>query len=99
MGKRKIDIRQSVAQSIAEVAWFIESKGMVATAEKFSDSVYDFIELLADDRVTHSNCRDPHRNLLGMKCINFSKKYTVVFTETENLVVVHEFLPSKLIRW
>lgn len=35
-------VKHSVADSIAEIAWFIESKGMVATAEKFADNVYDF---------------------------------------------------------
>jgi hypothetical protein len=37
MGKRKVVVKQSVADSIAEIAWFIESKGLIATAEKFSD--------------------------------------------------------------
>ena len=42
MGQREIIIKESVADSIAEIAWYIESKGMVATAEKFADDVYDF---------------------------------------------------------
>ena len=53
MGKRKIVIRESVAESIAEAAWFIESKGLIVTAEKFSDSVYDFIDTLSDDMVAY----------------------------------------------
>ena len=47
MGDRKITVKQSVADSIAEIAWFIESKGMIKTAEKFSDHVYDFIGKLS----------------------------------------------------
>jgi hypothetical protein len=39
MGKRKIIVKESVAKSIAEIAWFIESKGLLKTAEKFSDAV------------------------------------------------------------
>ena len=46
MGSRKITVRESAADSIAEVAWFIESYGMIATAEKFTDDVYDFIETI-----------------------------------------------------
>ena len=42
MGIRKISVRQSVADNISSVAWFIESKGMVKTAEKFVDTIYDF---------------------------------------------------------
>jgi hypothetical protein len=99
MGKRKIVVRQSVAESIAKIAWYIESKGFVATAEKFSDDVYDFINRLADDRVMHSICKEPVRNLMGQKCKTFKKKYTIVFFETFETITVCEFIPSKLIRW
>jgi hypothetical protein len=56
---RKITIRESVAVSIAQVALFIESKGMIATAEKFSDSAYDFIEALANEKLIHNVCKEP----------------------------------------
>ncbi|MEO5570883.1 MAG: hypothetical protein ABIT08_15885 [Bacteroidia bacterium] len=59
MGKRKIVIKQSVADSIARIAWFIESQGLIMTADKFSDSVYDFIDQMADDRRGFSICREP----------------------------------------
>ncbi len=98
MGRRKITIRQSVAESIAEAAWFIESKGLVATAEKFSDAVYDVIEALAHDMVVHPLCREPDRNSMGMKCLTF-KKYTLVFIETEKEITICEFIPAKLIHW
>jgi hypothetical protein len=35
MGSRKITVKQSAADSISEIAWFVQSKGMVKTAEKF----------------------------------------------------------------
>ena len=35
MGSRKITVKESAAESIAAIAWFIESKGMIATANKF----------------------------------------------------------------
>lgn len=98
MGKRKIVIRESASQSIAEVAFFIESKGMVDTAEKFVDAVYDFIETLSDERLTHAICKEPVRNLLGLKCKSF-KKYSVVFDESEDEITICEFLPSKMIKW
>ena len=99
MGKRKVVVRESVADNIAEIAWFIESKGLVATAEKFSDDAYDFISQLADDRVTHSLCKEPLRNLMGQKCKTFKKKYTIVFYEDDEKIVLCEFVPSKLIVW
>ncbi|WP_315813980.1 hypothetical protein [Paraflavitalea speifideaquila] len=43
MGKRKVVVKESAAESIATVAWFIESQGLIATAEKWVDRVYDFL--------------------------------------------------------
>jgi hypothetical protein len=48
MGSRKITIKQSAADSIAEIAWFVQSKGIVKTAEKFSDDAHDFIFTLSN---------------------------------------------------
>jgi hypothetical protein len=61
VGQRKVIIKESVADSIAEIAWYIESKGLVATAEKFADDVYDFILKLADSRRNYPICREPER--------------------------------------
>ena len=99
MGKRKVVVKESAANSIAEIAWYIESKGMLATAEKFTDEAYDFINALADGRHIHSPCKEPLRNLLGQKCKTFKKKYTIVFFEDEEDIIVCEFIPSKLIIW
>lgn len=99
MGSRKVIVKRSAAENIAAVAWFIESKGMVATAEKFTDKVYDFLESLSDERKSYALCRDPQRSLLGYKCVSYRKKYTVVFFETEDEIIIAEFISSKLIRW
>ena len=99
MGKRKVVVRESIAKSIAQVSWFIESKGLVATAEKFSDDAYDFIGALADDRIVHAFCKEPLRHLIGQKCKTFRKKYTIVFFEEDEKITVCEFIPSKLIVW
>jgi len=89
---------QSVADSIADIAWFIESKGLPATAEKFSDAVYDYFEQMADERRIYSKCKDVNRAFLGFKCVPFRKKYTIVFIETTSQITICEFLPSKLIK-
>lgn len=57
MGRREIIVKQSAADGIAEIAWYIESKGLVATAEKFADNVYDFFIKLSDPRRSHATCR------------------------------------------
>lgn len=99
MGKRKIVIGVSASRSIAEISFFIESKGMLATAEKFSDNVHNFFESLADDRKSYGFCRDKKRMELGLKFVNYLKKYTIVFIENKDLLHIREFIPSKLIWW
>ncbi len=99
MGRRKIIIKQAAADNIAAIAWFIESKGMIATADKFADDVYDFFIKVGDTRRSYPLCRDLQRALLGYKCIPYKKKYTIVFIETESEIIICEFISSKLIYW
>lgn len=99
MGRRKIIVKQTAADNIAAIAWFIESKGMLATADKFADDVYDYFIKISDTRKSYSLCREPQRSLLGYKCIPYKKKYTVVFVETKSEIIICEFISSKLIHW
>ncbi|HUZ60598.1 MAG TPA: hypothetical protein VMU83_17635 [Hanamia sp.] len=99
MGRRKIIVKQIAADNIAAISWFIESKGMITSANKFTDDVYDFFIQIADNLVSHSLCRDAKRAILGYKCISFKKKYTVVFIESETELIICEFILSKLIYW
>ncbi|MCP9754194.1 hypothetical protein EGI26_03320 [Lacihabitans sp. CCS-44] len=99
MGKRKIRIKKSASESISSISFYIESKGLAKTAEKFSDSVYDFIEKLNSEFINHRLCREKNRAALGLKCVNFQKRYTIVFFENEKEIIITEFRPSKLIFW
>lgn len=99
MGQREIIIKESVADSIAEIAWYIESKGLVATAEQFADDVYDFFVKLSDSRRNYAACRDPERAIIGYKCIPYKRKYTIVFWESDDELIICEFIPSKNIHW
>lgn len=74
-------------------------KGMIQTAENFSDSIYDFIEALSDERKSYPLCKDPRRSQLGFKCVNYNKKYTIVLIESESEITICEFIASKLIWW
>ena|ERR1700754_15805 len=99
MGFRKIIIRQSAAESIAAISWYLESEGLLATAEKFADDTYDFIAKLGDNRKSYRVCRDPERDALGYKCIPYKKKYTIVFIELDTEIIICEFVLSKMIYW
>jgi hypothetical protein len=74
-------------------------QGLIATAEKFTDGVYDFLIKLSDSRRSHAICRDPSRAFLGYKCVSYKRKYTIVFIETDDELVICEFIPSKNIHW
>jgi plasmid stabilization system protein ParE len=99
MGFRKITIKQSAAESIAEISWYLESEGLLAAAEKFTDDAYDFIEELGDSRKGYRRCREPMRDALGFKCIPYKKKYTIFFIELDTEIIVCEFILSKRIHW
>ncbi len=99
MGSRKITVKLSAAESIAAIAWFIESKGMIATANKFTDAAYDFLKTLANSIKSYPLCREPQRASAGYKCITYKKKYIIVFIETDTEIVICEFISSKLIYW
>jgi plasmid stabilization system protein ParE len=99
MGSRKIILKQSAADSISQIAWFIESKGLKNTAEKFADDVYDFIEKLKDERKSFAVCKEPVRAALGYKSIPCKKKYTIFFIESDKEIIICEFISSKLLHW
>ncbi|HTD40282.1 MAG TPA: hypothetical protein VK671_06650 [Mucilaginibacter sp.] len=99
MGFREVIIRQSAVESIAAISWYLESEGLLATAEKFADDVYDFITKLGDSRKGYRTCREAERNLMGYKCVPYKKKYTIVFIELDQEIIVCEFIQSKQIHW
>ena len=99
MGRRKVTVKESVAASIAAIAWFIGSKGLIATAERFTDGVYDYFIKLSDDTRSYAICREPERAALGYKCIPYKKKYTIVFIESDKELIICEFISSKMIYW
>ena len=99
MGSRKVTIKQSVAESIASIAWYIESKGLIVTAEKFTDEVYDYFLKLTDTNRSYAVCRELKRAALGYKCVPYKNKYTIVFIETDSELTICEFILSKLIYW
>ena len=99
MGFRKVIIRKSAAESIAEIAWYLESEGLLATAERFTDEAYDFMAKLGNSMKGYRPCRDPEREAIGYKCIPYRKKYTIVFIELDTEIIICEFILSKRIYW
>ena len=65
----KSNFKTDCADNIAAIACYIESKGMIATADKFADDVYDYFIKVSDTRKSYPLCREPQRAFLGFKCI------------------------------
>ena len=60
MGNRKVSILEPAAEAVADVALFIESRGLPKTAKKFVDEVFRFFEKLSDEMKYTYNYSTPN---------------------------------------
>lgn len=98
MGKRKVSILEPAAIAVAQVAWFIESKGLPATAKKFVDSAFDFFANLSNESLEHRPCKYLQWKELGYRCVNFQKKYVVAYLSLEKEIIICDFVSAKLLK-
>ena len=98
MGKRKVSILEPAATSVAEIAMFIESRGLPMTAKKFVDEAFAFFEKLSDDRITHHPCNYNPWKWMDYRCIAYKKKYVVAYLSKESEIVICDFVSAKLLR-
>ena len=59
MGRSSILVKHSDVDGITAIAWFIASKGMIATSEKSTDNIYDFFIKIADKQKFPSRGQQP----------------------------------------
>jgi plasmid stabilization system protein ParE len=98
MGKRKVSILEPAATAVAEIAWFIENKGLPQTAKKFVDNVFIFFDKLADERIEHKPCIYRNWKDLGYRCVPYKKKYIIAYLTQEKEIVICDFVSSKLLK-
>ena len=98
MGKRKVRILEPAATAVAEIAFFIEAKGLTKTAMNFVDEAYDFFDKLSDDRLEHRPCVYSPWKSLNYRCVTFSKKYMVAYLSTAKEIIICEFVSSKILK-
>lgn len=98
MGKRKVTILEPAATAVAEIAFFVESKGLTLTAKKFVIEVFTFFEKLSDDRIQHRACTYSKWNSLGYRCITYKKKYSIAYLSLSSEIVICEFVSAKLLK-
>lgn len=98
MGKRKVSILESAAEAVADVAYFIESKGMPTTAKKFIDEAFEYFEKLSYDIVEHKPCNYNNQwKYLGYRCVTY-KKYVVAYLSQKGEIIICDFVASKLLK-
>ena len=98
MGKRKVSILETAADAVADIAMFIESKGMPETAKNFVDNAFEFFEKLSDEMIEHKPCN--YTNLwkyLDYRCVTY-KKYVVAYLSQQNEIIICDFVASKLLK-
>ena len=97
MGKRKVSILEPAATSVAEIAWFIEHKGLPKTAKKFVDELFGFFQTLSDDRIKHKPCSNGKWKALNYRCISY-KKYVIAYLDLQKEIVICEIAPAKMLK-
>ena len=91
MGKRKVTILEPAVEEVARIALYIEGEGLPKTAKRFVDEVFAFFESLSDERIIHRPCKHPAWKGLGLRCVNFRKKYIVSYLDNTNEIIICEF--------
>ena len=99
MGKRKVSILEPASSAVAEIAYFIESKGLPQTAKKFVDEAFEFFDKLSGDFSVHKPCVYEAWKKLNYRCVSYRKKYVVAYLSLKNEIVICEFVSAKLVYW
>lgn len=97
MAQRKISVLEKARDEIAYISYFIESKGMPATAKKFVDDCLLFFERLGDPKIRHRSCSYIVWSIQGYRCATFRKKFVVAFIDTEDEIFICDFAPLKML--
>jgi hypothetical protein len=79
MAQRKVSIQDKAVDEVASVAYFIEGKGLPATAKKFVDAAFKFFDTLGNDSITYKPCTFALWKELNYRCAPFKKKFVVAY--------------------
>ncbi len=97
MAQRKVSILDKVAEEVAYIAYFVESKGLPKTAKRFVDDSFNFFQKLGDTRATHKPCSFLPWSDQGYWCATFRKKYSVAYLDLADEIVICDFALQKLL--
>jgi hypothetical protein len=98
MGKRKVTILEPAVEEVARISLYIEGEGLPTTAKRFVDDAFVFFESLSDERIIHRPCKHPAWKGLGLRCVNFRKKYIVSYLDNMDEIIICEFALQKTLK-
>lgn len=98
MGKRKVTILEPAVEEVARIAMYIEGEGLPQTAKRFVDDAFEFFDSLSDERIIHRPCKHPAWKGLGLRCVNFRKKYVVSYLDNSDEIIICEFALQKSLK-
>jgi len=79
MGKRKVTILETAVAAVAEIALYIEGRGLPQTAKKFVDNAFKFFEHLSDDIMEHKPCTNDLWKDLDYRCVTYIYRFDCLF--------------------
>lgn len=97
MAQRKITILDKAVEEVANVAFFIEGKGLPVKAKKFVDSAFLFFEKLGNSPISYKPCSYSFWKALGYRCAPFRKKFVVAYLDLDDEVVICDFALQKML--
>jgi plasmid stabilization system protein ParE len=97
MAQRKVTILDKAVEEVANVSYFIEGKGLPATAKKFVDSAFTFFENLGKTPVTHKPCSFALWKELNYRCAPFRKKFVVAYLNLDDEIIICDFALQKML--
>ncbi len=99
MGKRKVSNLEPAAEAVADVAFFIESKGLPTTAKIFVHETFAFFEKIADQIIEHKPCNynNVWKHHLNYSCVTY-KKYVIAYLSQPNEIIICDFVSSKMLK-
>jgi hypothetical protein len=97
MGQRKVSILEPAATAVAEIAWFIENKGLPQTAKKFVNDTFLFFKKLSDETLEHKPCTYARWKVMGYRCVTYKRKYVVAYLSQETEIIICDFVVAKLL--
>jgi hypothetical protein len=68
----------------------LKEKDFPRLLKRFVDDAFAFFDSLSDDRIIHRPCKHPAWKALGLRCVNFRKKYVVSYLDNADEIIICE---------